>query len=102
MPPDLDLVAGFDWDRGNTRKNERHGVSMREAEQVFMNEPLLLLDDGAHSSEEARYHALGVTDEGRPLHVSFTLRAGGTKIRVISARTMHWKERRVYAEGQIS
>jgi len=28
---------------GNARKNEKHGVTQAEAEQVFVNEPLLLL-----------------------------------------------------------
>jgi uncharacterized DUF497 family protein len=41
-------------------------------------------------------HALGRTDAGRPLHISFTLRGGGNLIRVISARTMHRKERLRY------
>ncbi|HET9114173.1 MAG TPA: BrnT family toxin [Burkholderiales bacterium] len=36
-------ISGFDWDEGNIRKNEKYGVSMAEAEQMFFNEPLLLL-----------------------------------------------------------
>ena len=31
---DLDSLSGFDWDGGNARKNEKHGVSMAEAEQA--------------------------------------------------------------------
>ena len=50
-------------------------------------------DDVAHSQSERRFHALGVTASGRRLHVTFTLRAKGTLIRVISARDMHRKER---------
>jgi uncharacterized DUF497 family protein len=38
------------------------------------------------------------SDAERLLHVSFTLRANGTRIRVISARDMHRKERKVYAQ----
>jgi len=30
------------------------------------------------------------------LHVTFTLRGDGTRIRVISARDMHRKERQIY------
>ncbi|HEX4004910.1 MAG TPA: hypothetical protein VHX60_01925, partial [Acidobacteriaceae bacterium] len=41
--------------------------------------------------------ALGRTDQERWLHVTFTLREGGTLIRPISARTMHRKERPIYA-----
>jgi uncharacterized DUF497 family protein len=33
------------------------------------------------------------------LHISFTLRAGGTLIRVISARDMHRKEKVIYAQA---
>jgi len=39
----LDKITGFDWNDGNARKNEKHGVSMAEAEQVFFNAPLLPL-----------------------------------------------------------
>ena len=93
---DLSFIVGFEWDAGNDRKNDKHGVSMAEAEQVFFNEPLLLLDDVAHSQSESRFHALGMTDEGRRLHLTFTLRQSGELIRVISARDMHKKERTVY------
>ena len=95
---DLAKIAGFDWDSGNTRKNDKHGVSMAEAEQVFFNEPLLLLADMAHSQGEPRLHALGKTDAERTLHITFTLRDAGEKIRVISARDMHKKERTIYEQ----
>ena len=96
---ELSQIAGFDWDEGNTRKNERHGVSMAEAEQVFFNAPLLVLEDGAHSQQEARLHALGKTDDGRALHITFTLRQSGLLIQVISARDMHRKERAIYEQA---
>ncbi|HNQ57435.1 MAG: BrnT family toxin [Burkholderiales bacterium] len=95
---DLSRITGFDWDAGNARKNEKHGVSMAEAEQVFFNMPLLLLVDEKHSQREARHHALGQTDAGRLLHLSFTLRKAGSLIRVISARDMHRKERTIYEQ----
>ena len=96
---DLSAIVGFEWDAGNERKNDKHGVSMAEAEQVFFNAPLLLLDDVAHSQSEVRLHALGQTDDGRPLHITFTLRRSGELIRVISARDMHRKERSVYEQA---
>ena len=82
---DLNQIVGFDWDRGNARKNDKHGVSMAEAEQVFFNAPLLVLEDSIHSQVEVRLHALGQTDDGRTLHISFTLRQSSQLIRVISA-----------------
>ena len=92
-------VNGFDWDVGNARKSEKkHDVSQPEAEQVFFNQPLLILEDTNHSQKEGRYHALGVTDDLRLLHIAFTLRASGTLIRVISARDMHRKERVIYEQ----
>ena len=96
---DLGRVTGFDWDTGNARKNEAHGVSAAGAEQVFFNQPLLLLEDASHSRLEQRFHALGKTGDGRRLHITFTLRIGGTKIRVISARDMHRKERGFYDQA---
>jgi uncharacterized DUF497 family protein len=95
---DLARITGFDWDDGNARKNDKHGVAQAQAEEVFFNQPLLMLDDLLHRDQEARYHALGKTLEGRLLHVTFTLRGGGTLIRVISARDMHRKERSVYEQ----
>ncbi len=97
---DLNVVAGFDWDEGNARKNQKHGVSTAEAEQVFFNQPLLLLEDGSHIQSESRFHALGKTDSGRTLHITFTLRQSGTLIRVISARDMHRKERAIYENAE--
>ena len=44
-------------------------------------------------------HTLGKTDEGRHLHITFTLRESGSLIRVISARDMHRKERAVYEQA---
>ena len=96
---DLGKITGFDWDSGNARKNEKHGVSTAESEQVFFNAPLLMLADAKHSALEPRFHALGKTQEGRLLHIAFTLRDAGEKIRVISARDMHRKEREFYEQA---
>ncbi len=97
---DWDQVEGFDWDAGNARKStDKHSVTQAEAEQVFFNEPLLVVTDVKHSQAEARYHALGKTDIGRLLHITFTLRAKQTLVRVISARPMHKKERVIYAKA---
>ncbi|MFO1303706.1 MAG: BrnT family toxin [Burkholderiales bacterium] len=93
---DFDRIAGFEWDAGNARKNDKHGVSSSEAEQVFFDARLLVAPDSRHSQVEPRLHALGSTIEGRLLHVTFTVRAEGTRIRVISARDAHRKERHGY------
>lgn len=95
----FDDIEGFEWDVGNARKSiDKHDTSQAEAEQVFFNDPLLIVSDEKHSAAETRFHALGQTDSGRLLHITFTLRRNGTLIRVISARDMHRKERKRYAD----
>ena len=96
---DFERLTGFQWDDGNARKSaDKHSVSQTEAEQVFFSEPLLVVDDAWHSRSEPRFHALGVTKAGRQLHVTFTFREENTRIRVISARDMHRKERVRYEQ----
>lgn len=97
---DWNRITGFNWDAGNERKSfKKHTVSRFEAEQVFFNEPLLVLEDVKHRDVEVRYHALGKTDFGRLIHITFTLREDDTLIRVISARDMHRKERKFYEKS---
>lgn len=92
---DIDSVFGFDWDEGNLYKNEnKHGVKWQTIEEIFFNNPLLLLEDIKHSGSECRCFALGKTDLGLKLFVVFTKREN--KIRVISARVMSKKERSYY------
>lgn len=95
---DFGRIVGFEWDEGNARKSvDKHGVSQAEAEQAFLNEPLLIVGDERHSVAEPRFHALGRSDAGRALHMTFTLRADRTLLRIISARDMSRKERLRYA-----
>lgn len=96
---DLTKIIGFDWDDGNAQKNEKHKVSTAESEQVFFNVPLSMLTDEMHSGLEPRFYALGKTDDGRFLHITFTLRAADSKIRVISARDMSRQERKTYEQA---
>ena len=89
---------GFEWDEGNLLKNwEKHRVSASECEQVFFSRPLVAGLDEDRAKKERRYYALGVTDGGRKLFVVFTSRS--RKIRVISARDMSRKERKVFDES---
>ena len=95
----LEGCTGFDWDEGNLEKNwERHRVPFWEAEEVFFNEPLVVSPDREHSASEPRYLALGQTDSGRRLFISFTVRR--SLIRVISARDMTRKELRAYEQSK--
>lgn len=94
----LSRCTGFQWDEGNVLKIwERHGVSPAECEQVFFNRPLVVASDEKHSSAESRFYALGHADTRRLLFVVFTIR--GKLVRVISARDMSRRERRIYEES---
>ncbi len=86
---------GFDWDRGNRGKCEKHGLSVAAIEGLFAR-PLAILPDAAHSQRENRFRAIGRTEKGRGVFIIFTLRRKGKSedllIRPISARYMHKKE----------
>ncbi len=91
----LNEIIGFDWNEHNIQKNWlKHSVHFTECEEVFFNEPLLILEDIKHSEIESRFYCLGKTFEDRLLFIVFTLRSN--KIRVISARDMNKKEMKEY------
>ena len=92
-------IEGFQWDEANSSKNwTRHKVSQTEAEQVFLNRPVVLTD--AHSDSETRWFAFGRTDANRLLTVVFTIRR--PRLRVISARPMSRPERKHYDQATSS
>jgi hypothetical protein len=99
MENEFEKFIGFQWDKGNIDKNLlKHNVENWESEQIFFNEPLIILDDPKHSLSEKRWAAFGRTDAGRLLVVIFGRR--GKLLRVISARDMNRKERRFYEEKE--
>lgn len=94
----LSHLIGFDWDENNREKNwEKHQVLISECEEAFFNLPLLLQADATHSQKEPRYFVLGCSIAGRRLFIAFTVRKD--KIRVISARDMNKKERKIYEQA---
>ncbi len=90
-----DLIS-FIWDTGNLTKNlVKHNVTITEAEELFINEPITIAVDRKHSSiHEQRYYALGKSKNNRTLFTAFTIR--DSKIRIISIRDMSNKERQIY------
>ncbi len=95
---DLSTLEGFEWDDGNRNKNwKQHKVHWTEAEEAFLNEPVVLFPDPHHSQIETRLALLGRTLAERLLTIVFTIRKN--RIRVISARDMSKKERRLYHEA---
>jgi uncharacterized DUF497 family protein len=90
----MDLgVAGFDWDKDNRDKCQKHGVPVAAIESLF-HEPLAVFPDPVHSGTEERFKAIGRTDDGRGVLIVFPLRkqSDETFIRPVSARYMHRKE----------
>ena len=95
--PDLPRIERFDWDRANVQKNwDRHRVAFYECEEVLLRGPVLLPDLWHLGRGESRFFALGKTVRERLLTVVFTVR--DNKVRVISARDMSRKERKVYGQ----
>lgn len=87
----------FDWDEGNRDKCRKHGVSLEVIEAVLSGTPLIGPDPYPREIE-ARYQAIGLTQEGRHVFVVFTFRETpeGLAVRPIGARYMHAKELRRY------
>ena len=48
---DLEITMEFDWDKANIDKNfKKHGISIKEAEELFLNQNILFLEDIAFTS----------------------------------------------------
>ena len=91
--------VGFEWDELNAEKIwDKHHISPSECEEIFFNRPLVIADDVKHSDKELRFYSLGQTDMEKMLFVVFTVRQD--RIRVISARKMNRKERKVYQSNE--
>lgn len=90
----MEQPTGFDWDEGNRRKFQKHGVSILEIETLFESDSVAVRPDDGHSLTETRFQAIGPTAEGRFIFVAFTFRRieGKVVLRPISARYMHGKE----------
>jgi len=98
MMNEFEQFIGFQWDEGNIDKNLlKHQVHNWECEQIFFNEPLIILDDPKHSLSEKRWASFGQTDAGRLLTIIFTKR--DKLLRVISARDMNRKEKKFYEKS---
>ena len=95
---ELPAPIEFEWDKGNREKNlNRHGVSIQECESVFLNTKTYLFKDLRHSSmDERRLVLFGISSNSRLLTIVFTLRRD--RIRIISARDMSRKEKKIYEE----
>jgi uncharacterized protein len=88
----------FEWDDRKAEYNlQKHGVSFTEAATVFYDPHSITFDDPDHSDDEDRFIIIGTSAPARLLMVAHTDR--GDRIRVISARPLKPKERRLYESG---
>lgn len=88
----------LNWDTKKAASNLRkHGISFEEAGTVFGDPMALTFDDPDHSIGERRPLTFGVTRTSKFLIVCHTEGAGVT--RIISARQMNKRERKIYEEG---
>jgi hypothetical protein len=89
----------FEWDDQKAEYNlQKHGVSFPEASTAFYDPLVITFADPDHSADEDRFIVIGLSAAGRLLMVAHTDR--GNRIRIISARTLKPKERRLYESGQ--
>ena len=88
----------FEWENNKAELNlKKHGTSFHEAATVFGDSLAITFDDPDHSIGEYRFITFGLSRFNRLLVVSHTEREG--RIRIISARQMTKKERKIYEEG---
>jgi len=94
------VFSGFEWDDGNRRHCQKHGLSPKQIEHFLQRDNLLVTPDVLHAQQEERYLAIGRARTGKPMMVVFTIRIADStmRIRPISARYMHEKEARKYEE----
>jgi len=93
----LRRIAAFEWDRGNSIKCQKHGLTLSAIESCFAR-PILILPDENHSQTEERLRAIARDEDGRHVFIVFAVRSRGRQsvIRPISARYMHAKEIQYY------
>jgi uncharacterized DUF497 family protein len=83
------VISGFDWDDDNIFHIERHEFTPEEVEEVFASSYKV------RRTGQKLYIALGETLDGRLAFVVFR-RLGGGVVRVVAARDMEDKERRLF------
>jgi uncharacterized DUF497 family protein len=88
----------FEWDPKKATANvQKHDVTFQEAATVFGDPLAITFEDPDHSVEENRYITFGLSLQKRLIAVSHMER--GDRTRIISARLIDRKERKIYEEG---
>ncbi len=91
------MTYTFEWDLKKEFQNiAKHGVSFKEASEIFSDPKVIHLEDERHSSDEDRFYAVGKTIGEKILTVRYTWR--GNTIRIYGAAK--WRKwRRFYEEN---
>ena len=88
-------TSGFRWDKEHRDLQlPRLRISPGEAEQVFYNLPVVLLDNEWPSQGVRRHALFGKTDGGRLLAIIFSIK--GVSAHIIAAREMSRREKAYY------
>ncbi|NQU64160.1 MAG: BrnT family toxin [SAR324 cluster bacterium] len=88
----------FEWDTQKAESNvAKHEISFHEAGTVLSDPLALTFEDPDFMSGEYRYITFGLSRLNNYIVISHVDR--DNKIRIISARRMTKKERKIYEEG---
>lgn len=88
----------FEWNPQKAQLNlSKHGVDFAEATAVFSDPLSITYADPDHSLEEDRWIIISLSPRNRLLIVAHTGR--GNHIRIISAREVTRRERKLYEQG---
>lgn len=91
-------MTNFEWNDEKAIANIRkHGISFEEAETVFTDSFCITIEDDLHSTGEDRWITIGYSQVQRLLMVVHSER--GDRTRIISARLVTNRERRLYEQG---
>jgi uncharacterized protein len=82
--------------RTEIKLESKHGVTLREARQIFFSRPRMRFVENGHTQGEDVYAAFGQTIGGRYLSVFFIYKPARKTAIIISARDMSDKERKAY------
>ena len=92
-------VSDFEWDEDKNNENiAKHGVSFQDAQQAFMDDKRVVLDDFHHSANEQRYFCLGKV-QGEVMTVRFAYR--DKIIRIFGAAYWRKGKRRYEEENNL-
>jgi uncharacterized DUF497 family protein len=87
----------FEWDPAKDAVNQKkHGINFQEAATLFGDRLAITISDPDHLEDEQRFLTTGTSERGRVMIIAHPDRED--RIRIISARPVTARERRIYEE----